>query len=739
MKHATNTILFILLALTSILFAATPEVQQAIAMWESGKEAEAFPILFKYKDGNDADALAYLGRSYMNGRGVEKNPQLAFEYFGKAAAQGQPYGLNGLGVCYRNGLGIKQDLQKAEKYFQEAAKANCPLAEFNLGMLYQGGLKIEEGTPTIPDFGNAQKAMEHFRASYEAGNLKPMCAEHIGFLLLDGKTPEDAIRWLREAADGNQALSIMELANQYENGKLVSRNCNYAIDYAEKLGKLMGDNYIIYANICYRTGIEYLFRGQRREAMLFLQMAADKGDVEAQYRLALNHPDEEIRGEYALMAVKNGNRQLLGEAGAYLGRGKQFDEAMKLYLEAVKEGGPQSLKAMCGIAFMHRNGEGVPVDYEKSMEWYAKAAAQYYPRALRELGVKYLIKYGEDPKKEFYTNIPPNLSKAYALMAMAVFLGGDNPAQEKLPNFPFFNELRTIVTADSDMELAKGIISICYGNDETDFNDGIKLLESSASHANVDAMNMLGYLFFINGPRRDLQKAAQYYKMAAAKGNDYAAKQLCGTYYGAVLGEKEFSEFLNAQADKGYGVALYNLAEIHLKHGEQKKGLELHLKNARNGNDRSATRLFMISCFSSKDLPCDSKEIEALLEQAVQRHDSFAEYTRSEFMGRDSRETAILLIRSLLDGAEASIAWFALGQLYQQGNGVPREPDFAVELFDRAIREGYWEACTALGDIMSTGEYSVPKDLEHAKELFKIGAEHGVEACKERLDKLQKK
>ena len=29
--------------------------------------------------------------------------------------------------------------------------------------------------------------------------------------------------------------------------------------------------------------------------------------------------------------------------------------------------------------------------------------------------------------------------------------------------------------------------------------------------------------------------------------------------------------------------------------------------------------------------------------------------------------------------------------------------------------------------------------LDHAKELFKIGIEHGVERCKERLDKLQTK
>ena len=41
---------------------SSPEVQQAIAMWENGNSAAAFQILLKYKDSDDSDALAYLGR-----------------------------------------------------------------------------------------------------------------------------------------------------------------------------------------------------------------------------------------------------------------------------------------------------------------------------------------------------------------------------------------------------------------------------------------------------------------------------------------------------------------------------------------------------------------------------------------------------------------------------------------------------------------------------------------------------
>ena len=62
MINASRTIVFaIIVSAISCLFAATPEIQQAIALWNSGKTEEAFPILLQYKDSDDADAWAYLG------------------------------------------------------------------------------------------------------------------------------------------------------------------------------------------------------------------------------------------------------------------------------------------------------------------------------------------------------------------------------------------------------------------------------------------------------------------------------------------------------------------------------------------------------------------------------------------------------------------------------------------------------------------------------------------------------
>ena len=264
----------------------------------------------------------------------------------------------------------------------------------------------------------------------------------------------------------------------------------------------------------------------------------------------------------------------------------------------------------------------------------------------------------------------------------------------------------------------------------------------SASHGNVDAMNMLGHLYSHSDTSlRDVGTSAKYFQMAAAKGNDHAEKQLCSNEFSATLDEELSLKFLKTQAAKGYGVALYNLAEFYRDKGDMKKTMELHLQNARNGNDRSITQLYLytISSFSSEKLPCDAKELEQLLDKAVVRHDSVAELIRSDFTGGNFRESAILLMRSIIDGAKMPVAFERLGQLFLQGNGVPCKPDLAVVLFNEAVKAGYWETCTVLGDILSTGKYSIPKNIEQARIFFKIGAEHGVEACKQRLEKLSTK
>src|ERR1039457_6341986 len=54
----------------------------------------------------NADAQAYLGYCYFNGKGVPKNVGEAVKWFRKAAEQGNAYAQYNLGVCYSDNDGV---------------------------------------------------------------------------------------------------------------------------------------------------------------------------------------------------------------------------------------------------------------------------------------------------------------------------------------------------------------------------------------------------------------------------------------------------------------------------------------------------------------------------------------------------------------------------------------------------------------------------------------------------------
>ena len=59
---------------------------------------------------------------YFQGQGVSQNFNQAFEWFSKAANQGDVNAQHNLGVMYYQGLGVVQNMQQAKKYFESACK-----------------------------------------------------------------------------------------------------------------------------------------------------------------------------------------------------------------------------------------------------------------------------------------------------------------------------------------------------------------------------------------------------------------------------------------------------------------------------------------------------------------------------------------------------------------------------------------------------------------------------------------
>lgn len=116
---------------------------------------------------NLAKAQYTLGHCYDNGAGVEKDPKQAVEWYRKAAKQGDYFGQNAIGSCYMRGAGVEINPKQAVEWFHKAAEQNFAKAQYNLGFCYQNGIGVTKDSKEsarwyrmASDQGDAQAAAE---------------------------------------------------------------------------------------------------------------------------------------------------------------------------------------------------------------------------------------------------------------------------------------------------------------------------------------------------------------------------------------------------------------------------------------------------------------------------------------------------------------------------------------------------------------------------------------------------
>ncbi|GBC20521.2 kinase-like domain-containing protein [Rhizophagus irregularis DAOM 181602=DAOM 197198] len=95
---------------------------------------------------------------YIDGKGVSKDYDKAFELSKKLANTGYPCGINLLGYCYYNGIGTVANTPKGVELYQKTANLGNCLAEYNLAHIYKDGEGIEQ---------DHDKAFELFKKSAE--------------------------------------------------------------------------------------------------------------------------------------------------------------------------------------------------------------------------------------------------------------------------------------------------------------------------------------------------------------------------------------------------------------------------------------------------------------------------------------------------------------------------------------------------------------------------------------------
>lgn len=83
----------------------------------------------------DDEGYFGLGKFYLYGMHVDKDPINAAKMFREAAALGSPEGRIMLGICLMNGIGLSTDLNQAKECLMLAANENYPIAYFLLSRI----------------------------------------------------------------------------------------------------------------------------------------------------------------------------------------------------------------------------------------------------------------------------------------------------------------------------------------------------------------------------------------------------------------------------------------------------------------------------------------------------------------------------------------------------------------------------------------------------------------------------
>lgn len=220
-----------------------------------------------------------LGRDYLVGNGVPRDPAQSAYWYGKAADQGDPYAQNQMGYFYISGTGVQRNPATAVKWFSRAMTGGSESAKLNLAVMYLKG----DGVSTDIEFGIS---LLHQLA--EKGNAR--AEDYLGSAYFAGYgVPEDrstAEKWFRKAARGRNP------EGEFAMGTLYSVAEDHPHDYAKAAKWLRNSAQAGFVPAMGSLGIlltnhPELPRKQPGEAVTLLQRAAEAGSWESSVALGV--------------------------------------------------------------------------------------------------------------------------------------------------------------------------------------------------------------------------------------------------------------------------------------------------------------------------------------------------------------------------------------------------------------------------------------------------------------------
>lgn len=349
----------------------------------------------------DVAAMVALGNCYKNGEGASVDAARAAGWYETAAEKGDPIGKFEWGCCLEAGEGVKKDEARAEGLFKIAAEKGHPAAHTKLGLMsknnagvaaswfykaaklhdaegqYRYAKCLDDGIGVRKNIAEAavwyEKASDqgHFLAKFELGLdllngygvkqdrnrafelLKEVADEghadaefKIGLFYHNGwaniaKDHKAAFKWHYRAACNNHAEAMGFMGWYYENGSGTPKNFPEALNWYEK-GAAAEDPFSLMklGEFSYKGNIFHGIAQDFAKAAQLFQRAADKGNGEALYYLAVFHLDgiftkpDYVRAFHQLKeAIQKGNKPAQAKLGVALAKILETNPSASLELK----------------------------------------------------------------------------------------------------------------------------------------------------------------------------------------------------------------------------------------------------------------------------------------------------------------------------------------------------------------------------------------------------------------------
>lgn len=566
------------------------------------KAFDLYNLILSQQD--HTQALIRKGDCYFNGWGTEENYEEGYKCFLKASEDNSPWALIRLAECYEKGFGTEKDGVKAILTYIKANHYGSPEASERLEKeltpnkikklindvsVVANPLYEKYGKNDFSDLEEKKRCTKDLMIYYDflanktgdsdsQTKLAECYEQGIGIEIDYQKANE---LWLKLIEKGNvqanRELGInLIIGNGDENLDLGLRYLEHAVNEGDDkamllLGRVYNDD---------ELGI-----ASEEKALYYMKMSADKGNAEAQWRIAELYKKNEQYDLAFVWATKSAIQQNVQgrfDYGYFLFEGIGCEQDINLGLSIITTVANEGYDhAQWNLGEIYRTGHNVEENIAEAAKWYEMAAEQGHVDGMFQYAFIYFDGVGgviENEKKALeYFRRAAESGDERAEYCIGCFYedGRGGVEQDYQKAYEWYMK-----AAEQEHAGAQFKIGWFYENGQEVEQDYAKAYEwyiKAAEQGDADAQLKIGYLYDSGqGVEQDDKEAYEWYMKAAEQGNAVAQCTIGNMYENGQGVEQDLYEALNwyiKASENGLEMAINAVAWTYHLMGEYDKAL----------------------------------------------------------------------------------------------------------------------------------------------------------------------